>query len=127
MQAWDRNPTDNKMTNKHKLILFLIASDPGVKSLYKLIQLFDRCCFPSDMTANLQYLLDNNLIRPSKWFEKPYKVEPSEFEVTDEGKNYLDKNYVDQEIVDYLKSCSTPGILLEITQAYISKKGEIKK
>lgn len=73
------------------------------------------------MTANLQYLLDHNLIRPSKWFEKPYKVEPSEFEVPDEGKSYLDKNNVDDEIVGYLKSFPTPGILLEITQAYISK------
>jgi hypothetical protein len=124
VQPCDLNPTDNKMTSKHKLILFLIASDPGIKSLYKLIQLFDRCCFPSDMMANLQYLLDNTLIRPSKWFEKPYKVEPSEFEVTDEGENYLDKNHVDQEIVEYLQNCSTPGILLEITQAYISKKAK---
>ena len=110
------------MTTKQKLILFLIASDPGLKSLYKLIQLFDRCCFPAEMTPNLQYLLDNNLIRASKWFEKPYKVEPSEFDVTEEGKTYLNKNNIDHEIIGYLNNCQTPGILLEITQAYLDKK-----
>lgn len=110
------------MTSKQKLILFLIASDPGVKSLYKLVQLFDRCCFPAEMTPNLQYLQDNNLICATKWFEKPYKVEPSEFDVTEDGKIYLYKNCVDQEIIDYLKSCHTPGILIEITQAYLDKK-----
>lgn len=113
------------MTHKQKLILFLISCDPGVRDIYRLIKFFDRADyvnFPSNMTANLKILLDDNLIQVAKWFDN--KTEPSEYSITEKGKAYLDENFNDEEIIAYIKGMIEPGILLEVTQAYINKKNK---
>lgn len=111
------------MTQKQKLILFLISCDPGVRDIYRLIKFFDRADFlnnPSNMTENLNVLLNDSLIVASKWFDS--KIEPSEYSITEQGKIYLVKNFDDNEIIDYINKMAEPGILLEVTKAYIDKK-----
>lgn len=114
------------MTKKTKLILFLISCDPGVRDIYRLVKFFDRADFtngPSNMTENLKVLLNDNLIIASKWFDS--KIEPSEYSITEKGKTYLDENFDDKEIIDYINNMAEPGILLEVTKAYIDKKNKI--
>ena len=112
------------MTSKQKLILFLISSDPGIRSIYDLVKHFDKADFPSEMTKNLKVLLDQKLIQPSKWFDS--KIEPSEYSITNDGKIYIDNYLNDAEILGYLNNLPTQGILLEITKVYIDKKNRNK-
>jgi hypothetical protein len=57
------------MTVKQKLILFLISCDPGIRGIYKMVQIYDRADFPSKMTENLEPLLNDNLIFVSENFD----------------------------------------------------------
>ena len=78
------------MTNKQKLILFLISCDPGIRDIYKMVKIYDRADFPFKMTENLKPLLDNNLIYITKNFDNGT---PSTYEITDNGMEYLEKKF----------------------------------
>jgi DNA-binding PadR family transcriptional regulator len=108
------------MTVKQKLIIFLIACDPGVKDIYSLVKFFDRADFENNsITENLKPLLDKGLIFISKNFENGT---PFAYEITHRGKEYLDQNFDDNEIIEYIKGMAEPGILLELTTIYINYK-----
>ena len=112
------------MTTKQKLILFLISCDPGVKDVYSFVKFFDRVAFPAKIDDNLKPLLDEQLIVATKWYEgRP--SQPLAYEITLKGKTYLDENFNDKDIIDYLTEMPQPNILLEITKIYIDKKNNI--
>lgn|SRR4030095_7490442 len=107
------------MTSKQKLILFLISCDPGIRDIYSMVKIYDRADFPSKMGENLKPLLDNNLIYISQNFDNGT---PNKYAITDNGKEYLDSNFNDTEIIEYIKTLDNPDFLLRLTQTYIDKK-----
>lgn len=107
------------LTTKQKLILFLISCEPGIKDIYTLVKIFDRADFPAAMTENIQPLLDNNLVAVSEHFANGT---PNKYEITESGKAYLADGFNDNGIINCIKSMDNPGLLLEITQAYIAKR-----
>jgi hypothetical protein len=107
------------MTTKQKLILFLISCDPGIRDIYTMIKIYDRADFPSKMTENLKPLLDDNLIYVTQNFDNGTA---NKYAITDNGKSYLDINFNDTEIIEYIKTLDNPDFLLRLTQSYIDKK-----
>lgn len=107
------------MTIKQKLILFLISCDPGIRSIYKMVYIYDRADFPSKMTENIEPLLKDNLIFVSENFDNGT---PSIYSITEKGKEFLNNNFVDTEVIEYIKTMQNPELLLKITQAYIDRK-----
>jgi DNA-binding MarR family transcriptional regulator len=107
------------MTAKQKLILFLISCDPGIRSIYKMVQIYDRADFPSKMTENLDPLLNDNLIFVSENFNNGT---PSTYSITEKGKEFLKNNFVDTEVIEFIKTMQNPELLLQITEACIARK-----
>ena len=108
-----------EITVRQKLLLFLISSDPGVRDIYKMIQLFDRADFPGKLTQNLQPLLDKKLIYVA---ENLFNGTPKKYEITEEGKNFLVDNFNSDELIDHINKMDNPEFLLKLTEVYIAKK-----
>jgi DNA-binding PadR family transcriptional regulator len=104
------------MTSKQKLILFLISRDPGIRDIYTMVKIFDRADFPSQIDENLQPLLDNDLIYVSENFDNGT---PNKYAITERGEAYLNENFNDTEIIDYINTMDNPDFLLRLTQKYI--------
>ena len=107
------------MTTKQKLMLFLISCEPGFRDIYKMVKLYDRAEFPSNVSENLQVLLDNGYIVVTENFDNGT---PNKYGITGKGQEYLDRNFDAAEIVYYIKTMDNPRQLLFITQAYIDKQ-----
>ena len=107
------------MTIKQKIILFLISCDPGVRDIYKMVKVYHRACLTFEITENLQPLLDNNLIIVSKYFDNKTA---NEYEITENGKEFLSNNFNDNEAIHFIKKLDDPDQLLMIIQAYIDRK-----
>jgi DNA-binding MarR family transcriptional regulator len=110
------------MTIKQKLIIFLISCDPGIRDIYTMVKVYDRANFPSNMTENLKPLLDNNLIFVSQNFDNGTA---NKYEITENGKKYLDQNFVADEVINYIKTMDNPEQLLFITQTYIDRQNSL--
>jgi hypothetical protein len=111
------------MTTKQKLILFLISCEPGIRDIYTMVKLYDRADFPSNMTENLQPLLEGNLICVTENFENGT---PNKYGVTEKGISYLSQNATDNEIIEYIKTLNNPDFLLQLTQLNINNKNKPK-
>jgi len=110
------------MNNKQKLLLFLISSNPGIKDIYTLVKVFDRADFPSEISKDLKALVDNNSIFVSETFDNGT---PNKYEITNDGKKYLENNFDDSETINYIKTMSNFDLLLNITKLYIEKKNSL--
>ena len=107
------------LTEKQILILYLIASEPGIKGFYTLVKIFDRADFPANMTENLNPLFEKNLITVSEKFDNGTT---KEYRITEEGQNILKLNFDAVKIINYIKKMDEPKLVLEITQSYITKQ-----
>jgi len=84
-----------------------------------MIKVYDRADFPSRIGENLKPLLDNNLIFVAQNFENGTA---NKYEITEAGKTYLNHDFNDDEIIDFIKSFDNPEQLLQITKTYIDRK-----
>jgi DNA-binding PadR family transcriptional regulator len=100
-------------------MLFLISENPGIRSDYDMIRLYDRTIFPSNLTENLDPMLDEGLIKPSK-YDKNEHV--SEYEITEKGLLYLKENFDETEVFEFIKTGHNPNLLMDVTKAYIDRK-----
>lgn len=107
------------LNKKQILILFLIASEPGVKGIYSLVKLFDKADFPARISENISKLIENNLI---VIFENFDNGTPKNYKITENGRFFLKQNFNDLEILEYVKEMDEPKLISEITEAYINKK-----
>ena len=107
------------VTKKQILILLLILSEPGVKGIYTLVKIFDRADFPSNISQNLKSLLENHLIKVEENFDNGT---PKNFTITEKGKSFLNNNFVDSEILEFVKQMDDPKLILSLTEMYISQK-----
>ena len=103
-------------------MLFLISCDPGIRDDYNMIRLYDRSDFPANLKENLKPMLADGLIRPSKYYDNK---QIKEYEITEKGELYLDKNFDETEIFNYIKTVHSPDHLMEITKIYINKKKSV--
>lgn len=110
------------MTPRQKLMLFLISSDPGIRGDYKMQMFYDKVDFPAKVTENLKPMLDEGLIKPSKYYDNKTV---SEYEITEKGQLYLDNNFDENEIFNYIKTVHNPDFLMDITKSYIDKKNSV--
>ena len=100
------------MGPKEKLILFLINRDPGIQSIYGLVKHFDRANFPSALRDSIDTLLTFDLIYVSRNFDNGT---PSDYGVTEKGKEYLKTNFNKEEILSYINTFDNP----ELTRLYV--------
>ncbi|MDI3322727.1 MarR family winged helix-turn-helix transcriptional regulator [Pinibacter soli] len=110
------------MTTKQKLILFLISCDPGIRDIYTMVKVYDKADFPAKMTENLKPLLDNSLIVVVQDFDNGT---PNKYEITVNGKKYLDENFDAHETIKYIKAMDNPEQLLFITQTYLDRQSSL--
>lgn len=107
------------LSNRQKLILFLISSEPGIKSIYTLVKLFDKVDFPARISENINVLIQKKFIFISEDFDngtaKNYKT-------TIEGETYLRNNFNEIEIIKYVSEMDEPVLILEILKKYIQRK-----
>jgi hypothetical protein len=78
------------MGQKEILILYLINSDPGIRSIYGLVKHFDRANFPAEIGKSIDVLLERKLVIVTK---------------------YLDKEFKKDEILKYIQTFDKPDIL----------------
>jgi DNA-binding PadR family transcriptional regulator len=71
------------------------------------------------MTENLDPLLNDNLIFVSENFSNGT---PSTYWITEKGKEFLKNNFVDTEVIEFIKTMQNPELLLQITEACIARK-----
>ncbi len=107
------------MTTRQKLILFLISCEPGIRDIYKMIRIYDRADFPAKIGETLKPLLDNDFIFVSQHLDNGT---PSHYQITEEGKKYINLTFNETEIISYINTMHKPDHLLEITQMYINKR-----
>ena len=107
------------ITKKQLLLLFLISSEPGIRGIYSLTKLFNRVDFPAKIEENLNHLIENNLIIVSENFENGTA---KEYQITEKGRMILINEFIDTEIIDYVKELDEPKLILEITEICIKKK-----
>lgn len=74
------------MTTKQKLMLFLISCEPGFRDIYTMVKLYDRADFPSNVTENLQTLLQNGFIVVTENFDNGT---PNKYGITEKDKSIL--------------------------------------
>jgi DNA-binding PadR family transcriptional regulator len=96
------------MGQKEILILYLINSDPGIRSIYGLVKHFDRANFPAEIGKSIDVLLERKLVIVTKYFDNGTA---SEYGITDDGKKYLDKEFKKDEILKYIQTFDKPDIL----------------
>lgn len=106
------------LTLKQKLILFLISCEPGIKGIRKLVTIFDRHDFPSEMGINLGKLLEHKLIFVSDFFDNGT---PARYQITNTGRRWLRDNFNADELLSYFDVKDRPNLLHDITEAYIKK------
>ncbi len=106
------------MTTKQKLVLFFVYMD-FAKSGYDLIKHFDKADFPAKLDENLKPLLDNDFIVVSKLL---YNGTPSEYSITEKGRNYFANNFDEQEILNYIWTLDNPEHIIEITKALLKRR-----
>jgi len=104
------------MTVKQKLILFLIYSDPGVRSIYGLVKQFDRADFPGNVGKEIKVLIEYGYIKVSKYFDNGTA---SDYVATEKGIKYLSDNFNSNEILEYIKEMPNPDFLYKLTQKFI--------
>ncbi len=107
------------MTEKQKLLLFLISCDPGVRDIYKMVKLYHRADLHFEITKNLQPLLDEQFIIVSKYFDNGTA---NEYTATEKGKAFVVGNFNDSETIAFIKTFADTELLLSITQSYIDRK-----
>lgn len=107
------------MTIRQKLMLYLISCEPGIRTEYDLVSFWDRVDFPSKLTENLKPMLEQELIKPCKFYGNNHV---GEYEITEKGEEYLDENFNENETFDYINTVHNSEFLMDITKAYINKK-----
>lgn len=104
---------------KQKLILYLISCEPGIKDIYSLVKVFDKADFPSEMTENLNFLIENHMIKVEQYFENG---SAKKYKITETGRGFLKENFIDTEVINYIKTMDNQEQLLLITQTYLGKE-----
>jgi hypothetical protein len=112
------------MTVKQKLILFLICSDPGVKSIYGLVKQFDRADFPGNVGKEIKVLIEYGYIKVSKYFDNGTE---SDYVATEKGIEYLSDNFNSDEILEYINQMPNPDFLCKLTRKFIENKNGTKQ
>jgi hypothetical protein len=105
------------MTNKQKLLLLLISTDPKLWTLYRLVRVFDRVDFPANISINLQPLIEQELVQVDGWFDNGT---PGAYIATDKGRDFVSKNIDTESIRDYLRSLDEPQLVLDFINARLS-------
>ncbi|MDP4208912.1 MAG: hypothetical protein Q8928_08875 [Bacteroidota bacterium] len=107
------------MTLKQKLILFLIGSDSGIKSIYGFVKYFDLADFPGNVAKEIKVLIEHGLIKVSKWFDNGTE---SDYAITEKGIKYISESFNDNEILEYINQMPNPDFLFKLTKNLIKNK-----
>jgi hypothetical protein len=112
------------MTNKQKLILFLIHSDSGVNSIYGLVKQFDRADFPGNVSKEIAVLIEQGYIKVSKYFDNGTA---SDYVATEIGIQYIVDNFNGNEMLEYIQKMRIPNFLYKLTQKLIDNKNGLQQ
>lgn len=107
------------MGDKEILVLFLINGNPGIRTIYGLIRHFDRAKFPAEMGKSIDQLISHDLIKVTGYFDNNT---PSEYGITENGKDYLRREFNKEQILKYIGTFDRP----ELTIAYVQNNEELK-
>lgn len=99
---------------KEKLILFLIHGNPGIRSVYGLVRHLDKANFPSELGKSIDKLLSDKLTYVSSNLDNGTA---SEYGITEEGKEYLKKEFNREEILIYIDTFHNPTL----TRLYVER------
>jgi hypothetical protein len=106
------------ISDKQKLILFLLYCDPGIKDIYSMVNVYERADYPFHLGEHLKVLFDSQLVWVSQYMDNGT---PALFELTEAGRSYV-KEHIDKEgLMDFIKTLQAPDFILEVTQSCFDK------
>ncbi|MGL5888487.1 MAG: hypothetical protein ACRC3B_01300 [Bacteroidia bacterium] len=110
------------MTSKQRLILFFIETK-FADNQYSLVKYLDRSSyFPSELSENLNPLLENEYIIVRDYLSNGT---PFSYSITEKGKEYLNTSLNPHELIDFANSCTSPEFMIKIIYALINKRNSL--
>jgi hypothetical protein len=102
---------------REQLVLLLIARTTS-NNIHSLVNRLDSADFPGNATKSLNILIENDFIIVIEY----YFGNPIRYASTEKGELFL-KNYIDKdELNNYVKGMSEPGVLLEVIPLILDTK-----
>jgi hypothetical protein len=96
------------MSEKQKLLLYLIANYPFLGSIYQLVKLFDRADFPGNVSPHLEHLHKNGMIE----VDKVVGNSPISYRPAKKGAEYVKGAVHVGSLILYVKTFDYPDQLL---------------
>lgn len=106
------------ISDKQKLILFLLYCDPGIKDIYSMVNVYERADYPFQLGENLKSLIDLQLLWVSQYMDNGT---PALFELTDAGKALVKENVGKEALLAYIKTLQAPDFILGLVQSCFEK------
>jgi hypothetical protein len=97
------------MNVKQQLLLYLIANYPFLRGIFQLVKTFDRADFPSNISSNLESLLQDGLIVVDELFDNKT---PASYIATNKGLIYLYNEVKIESLILYVNTFDYPDQLL---------------
>ena len=97
------------MSEKQKLMLYLIANYPFLREVYQLVKVFDRVSFPAQIAFNLEPLIKEGLVEVDRLFDNNT---PAAYRATAKGLEYLKEKISVEHLIQYVKTLNDPTQLL---------------
>ncbi|ANE50079.1 hypothetical protein [Flavisolibacter tropicus] len=106
------------ISDKQKLILFLLYCDPGIKDIKSMVNVYERADYPFLLGENLKVLFDLQLVWVTQYMDNDT---PVLFELTDAGRAYVNEHIEKNALFEFIKTLQAPDFILEVTQSCFDK------
>lgn len=106
------------ITDKQKLILFLLFCDPGIKDIYSMVNVYERADYPFQLGENLKVLIDLQWVWVTQYMDNGT---PVLFELTEAGRSYVKEHIDKNALIGFIKTLQAPDFILEVTQSCFDK------
>jgi DNA-binding PadR family transcriptional regulator len=106
------------ISDKQKLILYFLSLEPGIKDIYAMVNVYERADYPFQLGENLRALLELQYIQVAKFLDNGT---PAIFELTEEGRAYLQEQVDTITLIDYIKTLQAPDFILGLAQSSLDR------
>lgn len=106
------------ISDKQKLILFLLFCDPGIKDLKSMVNVYERADYPFQLGENLKVLFDLQMVWVTQYMDNGT---PVLFELTDAGRTYVKEHIEKRALIEFIQTLQAPDFILEVAQSCFDK------